>query len=188
MSNAIDGDGDGFGEYGFFGELAGVDPLRTFQNGMQVIGSAVLSPPLLPPRPFGNVMASVVTLNGYYVQMWLPGPYGIGGPEDALGGAAIALHYLEPDACEVVWCAYAWPMRAGVTGQRVFFVNQSGEVLAAANNFFPPYSGSPVSGFPPQADAAFAVGGNPTEIDGVTAPYGPNGFGIDGQVWSVVLP
>ena len=36
--------------------------------------------------------------------------------------------------CEIIWCAYAWPIRRQHTGNRIFFVNQMGDLLTAQNN------------------------------------------------------
>jgi hypothetical protein len=40
---------------------------------------------------------------------------------------------VDTDAAETAWCAYAWPVAAGNSGQRVFFVDQGGDVWHTAN-------------------------------------------------------
>ena len=73
-SAAIDTDADGAGEYGYFGELSGVDPLRVSNGGVPaagVAGTDELTPSILSIQ-FGNVVGSIVTRQGYMFQMWLP--------------------------------------------------------------------------------------------------------------------
>ena len=76
-SAAIDTDGDGGGEHGFFGELAGTDPVREFQGvGVAAaVGANTLDPTYLPIA-FGNVVTDggdgVVERQGYFFKMLLP--------------------------------------------------------------------------------------------------------------------
>ena len=58
-SSAIDTDADGGGEYGYFGELAGADPVRVYNSGTPQEGAAadLLDPTYLPVQ-FGNVVAN----------------------------------------------------------------------------------------------------------------------------------
>lgn len=123
---AIDADGDGLGEYGFLGELAGARVPRGRRER--------LAPPLLP-EAFGVLEDdgngdSVVQRSGYWFQVWLPMRSGSAVAERASPAAAVQVH---PDAAERAWCAYAWPVEPGATGLRVFFVNQEGDVLAFDN-------------------------------------------------------
>jgi prepilin-type N-terminal cleavage/methylation domain-containing protein len=174
-SGAIDVDGDGAGEYGFFGELSG---------GVQLRGTtAVLNPPVLSAA-FRNVANSVVTRSGYYFAIFLPDENGIGTTENATGGAPAGTDWnLAADYCETTWCAYAWPINKGNSGNRAFFVNQQGDTLAAQNrvvNGGAGYSGT--NG--PNPDGAFAVtGGSANSITGLVAA---NSVGRDGETWVVV--
>ena len=79
---------------------------------------------------------------------------------------------------EVLWCAYAWPMAAGQTGQRTFFVNQAGDVLATGNK------GGAYSGHeqPVEPKAGFSQGAE----EGMAAPPAANGIGQDGNPWTVI--
>ncbi|MEM7311295.1 MAG: hypothetical protein AAF682_31805 [Planctomycetota bacterium] len=52
--------------------------------------------------------------------------------ESALGGVNPSA-FPAPDGGEQLWCCYAWPLVAGTTGQRVFFLNQEGVLLATGN-------------------------------------------------------
>jgi len=187
-SGVIDGDGDGSGEYGYFGELSGTDPVRAFVGGAQVVGAVTITPPVLSGA-FGNVAAGpngggVVTRSGYMFQMWLPDANGVGIVEDPAGGAAAPVAAnVAPDLCETTWCAYAWPINRGNSGNRAFFVNQQGDVLQTLNNTMK-YSGNAIA---PNASAAFAAAtGVATHINTALAITDPLKKGMDGEVWANV--
>jgi hypothetical protein len=118
----IDTDGDGQGEYAYLSELAGTKPPRT--------SSEVLVPPILTPE-LGNVDAKgVATRNGYHFRVFLPSrAAGARSTGLAEGGRGTP----DGEACEVLWCAYAWPVQAGKTGARAFFVSQEGDLLETPN-------------------------------------------------------
>ncbi len=120
----VDQDGDGAGEYGFLRELTGACVPRT-----RIM-------PLPPGEVFsaamGNVNASGVAVKvGYCHMVYLPTSSGVAATESG--------HRLpQPDAGdanpqETRWIAYAWPREYGVTGRRVFAVNQNAEVYVASN-------------------------------------------------------
>jgi len=143
-SAAIDTDADGGGEFGFFGELAGADPVRVFTSGGAAIGSTpgdVLDPTYLTPQ-FGNVVTDgsdgVAQRQGYYYKMWLPDAATSASPptipgiaEAGTGGNPGTLP--DPDNSEIIWCCYAWPVQVTKTGNRAFFINEEGEVLSTTN-------------------------------------------------------
>ncbi len=145
-SAAIDTDADGGGEYGLFGELSGQIPLRIFSGATLapaagVVGTDELDPPILATA-FGNVFVDgagdgIVERQGYHFKIYLPGPTaggatpGIG--EDPAGGGAANVANFDPANCEVLWCAYAWPVDAEKTGNRCFFINQEGDILQHDN-------------------------------------------------------
>jgi len=113
-------------------------------------------------------------------QVWLPaatvGGSTAGIAEDAGGGKA-AGPFPDSDNGEVVWCCYAWPIAAGQTGNRCFFINQEGDLLQTANFGSGAYSGT--SGGP-SCYAAYSVANDmdsPLGIDGVRANDG-NAWGI----------
>lgn len=125
-SAAIDEDKDGVGEYGFLGELAGARTLRGRRER--------LDPPVLPSS-FALLEDDgdgdgVVQRSGYWFQVWLPLRAGSAIAERVNPGTTAKVH---PDAAERAWCAYAWPVEPGATGQRAFFVNQEGELMAFDN-------------------------------------------------------
>jgi len=166
-SAAIDTDADGGGEHGYFGELAGADPIRIFAAGGPIVGIAgaggdLLDPTYLPVA-FGNVIAGgangVVERQGYYYMMFLPdnsasSPIG-SQPEAITGGNGGALP--GPSNAEIMWCCYAWPVQATKTGNRAFFINQAGDILGTQNRST--QAGGSYDGFvrTPNFDAAFTT-------------------------------
>ncbi|MCP5022710.1 MAG: prepilin-type N-terminal cleavage/methylation domain-containing protein [bacterium] len=136
-SSAIDTDGDGGGEYGYFGELAGTDELRIFDGAAPAIAPAggVLDPPYLATA-FGNVITDgadgVVERQGYYFKMFLPDAAFAGVGEAPLGGTAAIAGWNSADT-ELYWCCYAWPVQVSKTGNRAFFINQEGDVAGTSN-------------------------------------------------------
>jgi prepilin-type N-terminal cleavage/methylation domain-containing protein len=137
-SGAIDTDGDGSGEYGCFGELSGLQPCRISAAGVAAAGAAgtdELNPSVLSAA-FGTLAATapVVTRSGYHFQIHLPdGATPVGAvAEDVLIGGFTAT-FPDPNNGEVLWSAYAWPVQVNQTGNRVFFVNQSGDIYQSLN-------------------------------------------------------
>jgi len=165
-SSQIDVDGDGAGEFGTFGELSGADPLR---------GTASLLVPPTLSGAFANVQGSRVTRSGYFFQLWLPGAAGAGVAEDPTGGMSVATA-VDAGLCASIWCAYAWPINRRASGNRAFFINQSGNLLQCANNVAQ-YSGAAVA---PAFDAAFATAGT------LTGSVAVNTIGQDLERWTTV--
>ena len=128
-SSSVDTDYDGGGEFGYFGEMAGVTNLRIGSSAGDV--SATLDPPYLA-TPFGNITASLVERQGYNYQIFLPDSAGAGVTE-ALGALGTSLSPADSSDCEVMWCCYAWPVDAGKTGMRAFFINQEGDIISQNN-------------------------------------------------------
>jgi len=186
-SSAIDSDADGGGEYGSFGELSGADPLRVSAAGVPaagVVGTDELNPSVLSAA-FGNVVNSTVQRSGYIFQMWLPQPTAGGATpaatEDPNGGFQGVNPFPDPNNCEVMWLCYAWPIQAGNSGNRTFFINQEGDLLQFANRNGA-YDGDPATGgVAPAFDAVFSAAGD------IGSPLGINGVATnDGNVWTVV--
>ncbi len=182
-SGVIDGDGDGTGEYGSFGELSGAFNVRAFIAGAQAISPTIFVTPPVLSGAFGTLANSNVSRSGYLFRIYLPDAAGLGLAEDAAGGVAGNVANLAPDLCETTWCAYAWPINRGNSGNRAFFVNQQGDVLQTLNNLPAPYSGVAVF---PAADAAFMNGGVAGSISQpLSVTLNPK-QGIDGNIWSNV--
>jgi hypothetical protein len=159
-SSLIDEDQDGVGEYGGFAEMSGASRGR-------------MARPLVPPvlSPAFRVLddEGEVTRNGYCFRVFIAGKDGEGVGEPQTGFAPGGSH--DPEASEVVWCCYAWPVLHGTSGTRTFFVNQEGDVLATEAAA---YSGE---GRGPRADAAFQKRGT------VTGPTASGARGADGNLW-----
>jgi prepilin-type N-terminal cleavage/methylation domain-containing protein len=160
-TSRADQNANGVGEYGTFGEMSGAIGVR---------GNAILQPPVLSTA-FRTVNANgEVSRAGYLYAMYLPDGTGDGLPEAAGGGADVGV---DPDLAETTWCAYAWPVSHGNTGNRTFFVNQGGDIVTTEDQA---YAG-PGSG--PASNAAFSPGAGAT-ITGMTATAMT---GRDGNFW-----
>ncbi len=179
-AGTIDGDGDGVGEFAYFGELSGADFVRVFVGGVQAVSPSLKVTPPIASSSFGNVAGSRVTRSGYLFQIWLPGAAGVGLQELATGGADPA-SLPDPDLCEVTWAAYAWPVNRGSSSKRVFFASARGDMLQTLNEVAF-YSGIVA----PAASAAFAAGGAPNVINQPVANTHPMHLGMDGETWTNV--
>jgi hypothetical protein len=173
-SSSIDSNGDGAGEYAYFAEMAGLKPARVNAGGATAAGV----PGIDELRPnslvvgMGNVSASCVQRSGYLFQIWLPGAAVAGAvpgiAEDPTGGKA-AGPFPDSDNCATMWCAYAWPLSRGNSGDMVYFINNSGQMLQMSNRGAVKYSG--LAGGPP-FDAAFSAAndmGSGIAINGLVA-------------------
>lgn len=170
-SVGIDVDGDNEGEFGFFAELAGTEPVRNSSGYYRRISPPVLS------KAFGFVRNSWLTIAGYHFQMFLPDPMGAGVAEDWYGGDWDNGQGVDPTAAEQWWSCYAWPVAHGRTGERTFFVDQSGEILATKGGVFA-YSGW----WSPNPSAAFVANSSGFMGNALAA----NTSGWDGNFWYVV--
>jgi hypothetical protein len=167
QQNVVDQDADGMGEYGFLGELAGVDACRV--SGLKMSTSPFIAA-ILGVKD-GNGIAQK---SGYHFRVFLPGAEG----PLAEGASAAKADEGAADAQETRWCAYAWPVQKGLSGNRVFFVNNAGEVYAtmAMRN---PYSGAEMA---PEANAAYEkeTGAN---LDGGVGLAAAGLRSNDGNTW-----
>ncbi len=180
VSGAIDVNTNGTGEYGFLAELNAGVGIRQ-RNGRQ--SNNLVQPRLLGPadvtavRYRGNPnQGCAIERSGYFFSVFLPNATARFVAEATTGGAS---NRNNPDAtaAQNLWCAYAWPVQWSVTGSRVFFVNQAGDILVAPNQTnASKYSGATRG---PRADSAYLRGGGRT----MTAPLAINATGNDGQTW-----
>ena len=167
-SSSVDDDLDGTGEYGCLGEMAGVQALNQRVNGNGV--AAPLDPAILSST-YSNIDANgMVTKSGYLLQVFLPDAADQGVAEGAGGLPSVNW---DPNRCELLWCAYAWPADLSTTGNRSFFVNQRGEIFQTKMDVAQ-YSGAAAG---PAYSAIFSVAtmGAPLGINGVAA--------LDGNTW-----
>jgi hypothetical protein len=183
-SGAIDGDADGSGEYGYFGELAGTALLRDSAAGASVIGANFLVPAVMSSS-FGTMSQTAVTdgtvvRSGYCFKMFLPDSVGAGnaGLAEAplVGGNGGTLP--DADNAEILWNCYAWPVSVNQTGNRAFFMNQEGDLLQTQNRVAPftTTTGGPV----------FNECYDNTVIPGMAAPLLIGAAGISGNIWTPV--
>jgi len=159
-----DTDADGTGEYGGFLEMSGGGIGRM---------TAVLSPPVLSGafrvlNPGGEVSRS-----GYFFRLYLPGAAGVGVGEPQTGFTSALLN---SDLAETTWCAYAWPVNFGQSGNRTFFTNQGGDLVATEKSS---YSGTAAG---PAPDAAF----KPADAGKIVGSMAIGTAGVDGSVWKQV--
>ena len=157
-----DTDNDGTGEYGGFIELSGAAAGRM---------AAVLVPPVLSGA-FRILNANgEVSRSGYFFRVFLPDGAGVGMGEPQTGFTAALLN---ADLAETTWCAYAWPVNYQQSGNRTFFTNQGGDLVATEKST---YSGT---GNGPLSDAAFKIAG------AITGSVAIGAVGSDGGTWKQV--
>ena len=187
-SGIIDVNGNGQGEYGYFGELSGRTFVRTTGNAASAIR---MNPPVMSSA-FGNIAAARVSRSGYLFQMYLPDPASAPVAEAATGGATAATGPGAVDAqrAETLWGCYAWPQTQGTTGKRTFFVNQSGDVIgtnhltaAGALRSGGAYNGATTA---PLALAAYAAANANGGTVSMAWPVAANTVAQDGARWTVV--
>jgi len=166
---AVDNDQDGAGEFGSLAELAGVTLLNARGNGPATpLDPSILSASFQMIDGSGRVSRS-----GYYFRVFLPDAAGTGLPEIALGGPPAAVN---DDRSEVFWCCYAWPIRAGASGNRAFCIDQRGEIIQTQMDVLT-YSGAVAPGWNAGLVLSNGTMGDPLAIGNA---------GIDGNSWTVV--
>jgi len=165
QSAKADTDADGTGEYGGFVELSGGGAGRM---------AAVLNPPVLSGA-FRVLNASgQVSRSGYFFMIYLPGAAGVAVGEPQAGYAAGS--GVNADLAETTWCCYAWPVNYSQSGNRTFFTNQGGDVIATESATYTGTTG-------PAADAAFQASAAAGTITGAVAI---GVLGKDGNTWKQV--
>ncbi len=176
-SAKADVDNDGTGEFGMFRELSGALGVRTAADG-SAVGNA-LNPAVLSGafRTF-NANAEV-SRSGYLFKMFLPGAAGIAVDESATGNFSAAC---DNDLAETTWCCYAWPANYATSGNRTFFVNQTGDITGADVTT---YSGTGDFSETNAGNAFRPVGGGGavTNITGIVAV---GTVGRDGEMWKQI--
>lgn len=120
----LDTDGDGLGEFGFLGELAGSCRLRADAFG-NLSSQALLDPEL--PLDFASISQRTATVHNYHVQVLLPAAGGGWVEESRDGGGAKCR--IAADLAEQVFVAIAWPTHQ-TTSKRALYLTHQGQVLA----------------------------------------------------------
>lgn len=115
----IDQDEDGIGEYALLGELTGSIYFRGLKHKAN---PNYISSSLAPQKE--NFYGEKA---GYRFQIWLPGTITDKGETNLPAQKKYA------NGQELTWRCYAWPIKYGVTGKRVFFIDQQVEVYYAKN-------------------------------------------------------
>ncbi len=119
-NTTFDRDGDRKGEYALLEELCHAEPRDH--------GAAETDPPMLSPSSFQELVAGVGMRGGYLFRVDLRA-----GAKNSVSDL-VAAPRIDTDAAEGRFVAYAWPLHASSTGQRVFAVDSSGVVYATQNN------------------------------------------------------
>jgi len=173
-SAKADVDNDGSGEFGLFRELSGAVGVRTDVTASTL--GTVMNPPVLSGAFRTANTNNEVSRSGYLFHMVLPGANGLGVMEVSSGPLAAAL---DSDLAETSWCCYAWPASYSTSGNRTFFVNQTGDIIGTD---YATYSGTTAINAT-NAGAAFRTPGTVTNITGLVA-VGTRGR--DGQLWKQI--
>ena len=157
----VDQNGNGAGEYGLLGEMAGELALRP--GTTQIANPAYISQQY---RTGGNggvgASAGLAMKSGYWYRLFLSNAAGgdmtlvgddfaLGGDTTTGGGAA------DPEAMglqESSFAVYAWPTELRSTGARAFFINEVGEVYGTKMTAVT-YDGAAAK---PNANAAYITG------------------------------
>jgi hypothetical protein len=178
----IDCDNDGIGEYGTLQEMTGTIGVRKGNDGGSPAGGGFdsqgtpVNPPILSPALSKVDGMGRVTRAGYVFQVFLPDTASPSGfvHETQGGGTAGGTGRVGIDMSETTWCMYAWPEEKGRTGNRVFFVNQAGDVMQSSNENGKHY------GADHAMDPSSAFRGS-----GITSMVAVGTRGQDGDVWKV---
>ncbi len=163
-SAAIDTNADGGGEHGYFAELAGTKPVRSYSTGGATLDpNGIKLDPTYLPESMGTLepasQGGAMVREGYAYMIHLPddstsAPF-LGIAESAEGGSTLRLP--GSNNAEVMWCCYAWPLVPTTPMKRAFMINQAGDVIGTANDSTNPYVGLDSA---PAFDAAFSVPGD----------------------------
>ena len=178
-SAKADADTDGAGEFGMFRELSGGVAVRTANDGTAT-GGSTLNPPVLSGA-FRTLNGSAeVSRSGYLYKMFLPESDGTGVEETQSGDSVDGV--LGADMAETTWCAYAWPANYSTSGNRTFFVNQTGDITSKDDPTTSGTGGMYGSGGGLAGDAFSGSGGGGS----ITGTVAVGTVGRDGETWKQV--
>ena len=130
-SAKADVDNDGTGEFGYFKELSGAIGVRTSANGSTV--GNTLNPPVLSGA-FRTLNGNgEVSRSGYLFRIMMPASGGAGTAETSAFPVGASL---DSDLAETTWCTYSWPASYSTSGNRTFFVNQTGDITGTDSSTY----------------------------------------------------
>ena len=176
-SAKADVDSDGQGEFGMFRELSGAVAVRTNVDGTNT-GGSVLNPPVLSGAFRTLNGAAEVSRSGYIFKMFIPDNAG-DAVEETQSGNPLSGTLTGADMSETTWCTYAWPANYSTSGNRSFFVNQTGDITSTDDS---DYSGT--GDFTTtNAGNAFVAGSDAGKI---TASVAVGTTAVDGNTWKQV--
>lgn len=174
QSCVIDMDGDGMGEYGWLGELSGVEACRGHQMTMN-------TSPYVVPALGTKDRAGRSHHSGLVWQMALPLPGDRWelepGKLPAQGYPADLLKWPKANLREVAWLCYAWPAETSLDQRLTYYVSQSGNIWMTEAKVTP-YRGA--AG--PRVSAAFPKSGQGPPTPDLAPIY----IGADGNTWSFI--
>lgn len=164
-TNVLDLDGNAQSEFGYLGEMSGIQPLRGTSSKML--------PPILNPA-FGFITDhGSTTRNGYLFRLYLPNSAGEGLPE-----LPANLNDIDPSNSALYYTCIAWPSAYGRTGQRSFFVCQTGDILTTIDQRYSGELSAPTCNAAMRGVASGVI--TTHELAGGAA------VGVDGNRWQPV--
>lgn len=176
QARVVDQDRDGEGEYGWLAEFLGHATPRV---GPAQPPEAAWEPPWKPLQPAGISRSGHAWINsGYCFLLYLPTAAGRAQAEPATGAIAVAA--ADAPLQRLRWACYAWPYDAGWSGNRMFFVNDAGDVFCTTQRTHT-FSGPDD---PPPPEAAYDMAGpDPDNLDaGIGLAWAGRTAG-DGNEW-----
>ena len=175
-SGKIDVDADGIGEYGTFLEMTGT--VNSGKLADRTGGTSKVTPPILSPALAGVTSATgYVTKSGYAFVLFLPdtGTTNAGFSHEVGPAASFKMNVnVGTDLAETTWCSYAVPVARGNSGNRKFFVSQSGDVMQSSNDVKKD-----------QGTTTTIAGNSAFRGVGITASVAVGTVGNDGDTWRV---
>jgi prepilin-type N-terminal cleavage/methylation domain-containing protein len=183
-SAKCDVDNDGSGEFGYFRELSGAVAVRTSVTGTNA-GGKILNPPVLSGafRTLGST--ATVSRSGYQFRMFLADVSGGVQSEDPTSPTSVHTNgaALSADLAETTWACYAWPSSYSTSGNRSFFVNQTGDIIGKDDPLWTGPGGMYATG-PGRAGHAFRGAGG--GVDSITGSVAVGTMGRDGKIWKQI--
>jgi prepilin-type N-terminal cleavage/methylation domain-containing protein len=174
-SAKCDVDLNGTGEFGMFREMSGASGVR-LTSLADAVGTA-MNPPVLSGSFRSLNALGEVTRSGYRFHLALPGWAGNGVAETDTGPLSATL---DATLCESSWCCYAWPSAYSKTGNRTFFINQGGDIVAADSAS---YTGT--GKFLTSQGAAFSKSSG-SSVTSMTGQVAVGTMGRDGNRWKPI--